>query len=399
MSAAEDIRGRNTRACIEALHRHGSLSRTALRQVTGLSRATVASILDELEHRGLIVAQDGADAPRSRGRPPELLRLHPRTGVALGISLERENLQVALVDLSLTVLARRSLEFEVDPPVDRLIEIAAELAEDALADETTGRGELIGVGVGVPRPVDPTTGGVQTWLRSDGKGLTPDRWGGHDIEAAVAGRLGVPVTIDNDANVAGLAEATTGAGRDRNLVIYIRASWGIGGAILRNGQVYRGRAGYVGELAHIITREDGRLCPCGRRGCLGEYASGFVLRELMEPALGAQPSLRDIVDLAAAGDIGARRALTDAGREIGTAIAGTCLALNPDAVIVGGELGGPRSPLLDGIHDALERRVLPHCARAATVVPSRLGAGAGALGAAGLVVRSPLAAAHLASHV
>jgi predicted NBD/HSP70 family sugar kinase len=140
------------------------------------------------------------------------------------------------------------------------------------------------------------------------------------------------------------------------------------------------------------------VCGCGRRGCLGTFASGHVLRELLAPVHGPSVGLDDIVRWAESGDTGSRRLLADAGRDIGAALAGVCLALNPDAVIVGGELGGTET-LLDGVREGLRTRVLPLTAETTAVVPAQLAKQAGALGGASLVVRSSDALEHVAARL
>jgi predicted NBD/HSP70 family sugar kinase len=392
MSATEEVRDRTTRTLVEALREHRSLSRAELGLATGLSRTTVASIVEDLSARGLVLEQaDNGGERRSRGRPPTMVRLHPSAGVALGISIERESLQVALIDLALTVLAHRTAEFELDTPAERLIELAIDLADRTLADPSVPHGRLIGATVGLPGPIAPETREVDERMLAN--------WAHRDVSEALSSHLGVPVATENDANLEGLAEAALGAGVGYRTVIYVKSSWGIGGAIINDGRVYRGRHGLAGEFAHIKVRDDGPLCRCGRRGCLGKLAAGHILRDLLAPAHGGPPTLREIVKLASSGDIGAARALTDSGLAIGNAIAGICLALNPDAVVAGGELGVPGSPMVDGLRQALERRALPAAVRAISVLPAGLGSNAGALGGASLVVRSAGAATHLADQL
>lgn len=392
MSATEEVRDRTTRTLVEALREHRSLSRAELGLATGLSRTTVASIVDDLGARGLVLEQaDAGGERRTRGRPPTMVRLHPSAGVALGVSIERESLQVALVDLALAVLAHRTAEFELDTPAEALIELAIELADQTLADPSVPRGRLIGATVALPSPIAPQG--------RDADERMPANWAYRDVAGTLSAHLGVPVSVENDANLEALAEAALGAGAGFSTIVYVKSSWGIGGAIIRGGRVYRGRDGRAGEFAHIKVRDDGPVCRCGRRGCLGKLAAGHVLRELLASAHGRPPTLREIVTLASTGDTGAARALTDSGLAIGSAIAGTCLALNPDAVVVGGELGAPGSSLVDGLRHALERRALPAAVRAISVLPAALGSDAGALGGASLVVRSPDTAAHLADQL
>ncbi|MDA0161613.1 ROK family protein [Solirubrobacter ginsenosidimutans] len=391
MSAPDDLRARGLRAAVDALRRDGNLTRSELARRTGVSRPTIASIIEELDRRGLVVEyQDSTTARRAPGRPATLIRLHPSAGTALGISVEREELRVALVDLSLTVLADRSAQFALDTPAETLLELILDLAGEALADGPAERGALIGVGVGLPSPIDLETGDVDARILAS--------WSGRPVRETLAERLGTRVMIENDANLEGLGELTLGAGRGMSGAVYVKVSWGIGGAILLGGELYRGAGGFAGEFAHIQVVEDGDACGCGRRGCLGTVASGHVLRELLEPAHGAPVSLQDIVRLAAAHDTGTLRVLKDSGRAIGSTLAGVCLALNPDAVIAGGELGGTE-PFLEGLREGLHDHVLPLTAETTAVVPAQLGKHAGALGGAGLIVRSREALEHVVARL
>ena len=152
----------------------------------------------------------------------------------------------------------------------------------------------------------------------------------------------------------------------------VKVSWGIGGAIVLNGRLRRGSTGFAGEFAHIQVRDDGPRCRCGQHGCLGNSTSGHVLLEAIEALHGTHVDLEDMVALAASGDAGVRRVLADAGREIGTVLASLCNVLNPEAVLVGGELGRAGSPLLDGVREGIDRGALPGAA-AVTVLPCSAG--------------------------
>ena len=158
MSTPEDLRARNVATLVAALRHHGSLSRAALARVTGLSRATVVSIVDDLDRRGFTVEgpDDAGDGQRGRGRPAGLVRLHPSAGVALGIFVGREDMRVALTDLSLTVMAHRHARFEIDTPAEVLLDLAADLGDAVLGEAGVPRANLIGAGWAcrVPRPRD-----------------------------------------------------------------------------------------------------------------------------------------------------------------------------------------------------------------------------------------------------
>jgi predicted NBD/HSP70 family sugar kinase len=381
VSTAEHLRVRNVATLLEALRHHGTISRGDLARATGLSRTTVVSIVDELDRRGFIVERpdDAGDGERGRGRPAVQIRLHPSAGVALGISVARQDVRVVLTDLSLTVLSHRRARFELDTPAEALLDLAAELADAALAEAAVPRRDLIGAGLGLPSPIDPETGAVDPSIL--------ESWANRPVRDDLSSRLGTRVAIENDANLEALAELAMGAAKGLRDVVYVKVSWGVGGAIVLNGRLRRGASGFAGELAHIQVRDDGPLCRCGQHGCLGNVASGHTMLAALEALHGTHLDLDDLVDLAITGDAGVCRVLADGGREIGSVLASLCNVLDPEAVIVGGELGGAGSPLLDGVREGIDRGAL--AAGAATkVLPAALRELGGPLGAAGLVVRS-----------
>ncbi len=389
MSTPEDLRGRNVEVLVDALRHHGRASRSDLARATGLSRSTVVSIVDELDRRGLIVESEAEGEPRGRGRPATLVRLHAAAGVALGVFAGRDDMRVVLTDLSLTVLARRHVRFEVGTPAERLVDVADELAGALLDEAAVPRKDLVGVGVGLSSPIDPATGTADPVLLAS--------WAERPVREIFAQRLGAPAAVENDANLEALAELALGAGRGLRHYIYVKASWGIGAGIILSGRLRRGSTGYAGELVHTPLRDEGPVCGCGNRGCVNSLASGHRLVEGLETVHGAHLDLADIVRLAGDGDGGARRVLADAGRVIGEALAPVCNALNPEAAIVGGELAPPGSPLIAGVAEAIERFALPAAAEAMAVRPADLQEIGGALGAASMVVRSDEAARRVAA--
>lgn len=381
MSTPEHLRTRNVATLVSALRHHGSVSRGELVRVTGLSRTTVVSIIDELDRRGFIVErhEPAGERQRGRGRPAALIRLHPSAGVALGILVGREDVRVTITDLSLTVLAHRHARFELDTPAETLLDLTFELVDAALHDAGLTPSDLIGAGLGLPSPIDPDTGAVDPSILNN--------WANRPVREIISTRLGTHVAIENDANLEALAEVAMGAARGLNDVIYVKVSWGIGGAVLLGGRLRRGNSGSAGELAHVQVRDDGPLCRCGRRGCLGNFASGHTMVDAIEALHGAHLDLDDVARLAAAGDAGVCRVLADAGREIGLVLASLCSVLNPAAVIVGGELASTGSPLLSGMREGIERGALPASA-SVRILPAALRELGGALGAASLVARA-----------
>jgi glucokinase len=228
-------------------------------------------------------------------------------------------------------------------------------------------------------------------------------WRGEPVRARLAARWGVPVVLDNDANCAAHAEATYGAARGAATVVAVTLGTGIGGALLLDGRLLRGRNGMAGEFGHMQVVPDGAPCECGRRGCWEQYSSGNALVRFARARLGHEPSmLTDACDgdpdritgpmvtaAAADGDLVARQAFASVGEWLGLGLANLVAAFDPELVVVGGGVSAAGDRLLDPARTALEHalvgvghRVVP------PVLPARLGPEAGAVGAADLARRA-----------
>jgi len=203
------------------------------------------------------------------------------------------------------------------------------------------------------------------------------------------------VEIENDANLGAAAELTWGAGRDCLNFAYIKAATGIGAGIVIDGRLLRGATGTAGEIGHTTLDERGILCYCGNRGCLETVASGPAIVELVGPINGAMPSLARIIELAGQGDIRCRRAIADAGREIGVAVAGLCNLINPERVIVGGLLSRAGDVLLRAMRESIRRHAVQAAAEIVDVRAAMFVERAELLGAVALPLLSVSASENL----
>jgi predicted NBD/HSP70 family sugar kinase len=361
---------------VDALRRAGTASRTDLARLTGLSRTTVASLVSDLQERGLIVEQ--TSEPAGRGRPPVLLRLDAAAGSALGIDFGHRHVRVAVADLASTVLAERFLELDVDEAPEESLDAAAELAAEALGEAGVDRARVIGAGVALAAPIDSHKGVM-------GSTVLPG-WAGVQAGEELSRRLEIPVELDNDANLGALAEVSFGSGRGLDDVVYVMMSAGIGSGLVLGGRLYHGASGLAGELGHIQVLPEGAVCRCGSRGCLETVAATGPLLSLLRPTHGADLTLHGLLELVADGDLPARRVVADAGRAVGRAMADLCNYLNPAAIVVGGDLSPAGEPLLDGIREAIDRYALPGAAAAVEVRAGVLAERAEVLGALALVI-------------
>ena len=373
------LRELNRLRVVDALRRSGTASRSELASLTGLSRTTVASLVADLQSRGLIVEQsDGRVGPAGRGRPPAILRLDASAGAALGVDFGHAHVRVAVADLSSTVLAERFVELEVDDDAATALDTAARLATEVLAEAGIERSRVIGAGMAVSGPIDRHTGTIASTVIP--------AWAGIKAGEELTRRLEVPVELDNDANLGALAEVSFGAGRGLADVVYAMVSSGVGAGLVLNGRLHHGATGIAGELGHVRVRDDGAVCRCGNRGCLETIASTGALLALLRPAHGPDLTLRGMLELVAGGDIAARRLVADAGRAVGRALADLCNHLNPAAIIVGGDLSAAGEPLLEGVREAVDRYALPGAAQAVEVKAGVLGERAEVLGALAVVI-------------
>ena len=219
VGSLEALRELNRLRVVDALRRRGSASRSDLARHTGLSRTTVATLVTDLQARGLVVdipADSTQPEQTGRGRPPTLLRLDLSVGAALGLDFGHTHMRVALGDLASTVLAERRLELEIDHASTAAFDAAVALIDDVLNEAGVPRDDVIGVGMGLSGPIE-LSGRVGRTV------ILPD-WVGKNAARELSMRLGLHVEADNDANLGALAEVTSGAARGLTDVVYVMVS-------------------------------------------------------------------------------------------------------------------------------------------------------------------------------
>ena len=368
------LREANRARVLSAVKRFGSLTQVEVAGATGLSPATVSNIVRELVGAGILKR-----SPTSRsGRRAQQVSLARTLGVAAGIHVGHRHLRIVLADLSHTVLAETRLPLAADHRADVELDRAALLISDQLESIGATHDELLTVGLGLPAPIDTRTGQVSA------PGVLPG-WAGVPIADRLSARLGRPVHVDNDANLGALAEFRYGAARGCDHAAYISVSHGVGAGLVVDGRLFRGRAGTAGEIGHVTIDEDGPVCRCGNRGCLETFVRAPVLLEMLRASHGPL-TLKDVIVRARSGDAGCRRVVADAGRHIGVAAASLCNLLNPERLVIGGELAGAGPILLDPIRDVVERLAIPTAAGTVTIVQGELADRAEMMGALALAL-------------
>jgi len=378
--AAPTARERNALRVLEYLFREGPARRVDVIRATGLSRATVSKLIGELQTQELVAEQRAALAVAGRsGRPPTLLTLNPQIGAFGGVDFGHNSIRVAIADIAGTLLAEDRLDLDVDNAAELAIAAAVERLPALLSQAGLPRQRLLGVGAAISAPV-----------RRDGAslvaaGILPG-WSAVSPQRELRRRLGVPVHVGNDANLGALAEVRTGAAQGASDVVYVMLSSGVGGGLVLNGSLFTGHGGLTGELGHVQVDPDGALCRCGNRGCLETVAGAQALLARARPALGKTGGLAEAVQRAHAGDELCRRVFREAGVAAGRVAGGICNVVNPELVIVGGDLIVAGELLVDAVREGLEQTSIPAVRADVAVVAATLGDRAELLGAIGLAI-------------
>ncbi|GAA1735991.1 ROK family protein [Luedemannella helvata] len=366
------------------------LSRADVAAATGLTRATVSTLVDDLVAGGLLCELD--PVPRAGvGRPATGLALSPRGPCGLGLEINVDYLAACVTDLSGTV--RHQIIRHVDQrdrPAPDALAAVAELAADAAQVAVAEHLPIAGAALAVPGLVRQ---------HGDGGGTVhvAPNLGWRDVD--VPAKLGeLPLRVENEANLAALGELQAGEPDPEASpsFIYVSGEIGIGSGIVLDGQLYRGAHGWGGEFGHLTIDANGPRCHCGARGCLEQYAGqDAILRAagvpLTDPAGAGPAGLDRIQRLAQSGDPAMLGALRAAGTALGIALAAAVNLLDVDAVVLGGSFA-PLAPwLVTPVEEELATRVITAGWSRVAVRPSALGPEATVVGAARSVIRDVLA--------
>ncbi|MFN8110428.1 MAG: ROK family protein [Thermoleophilia bacterium] len=372
----------SNRARVVAALRDGSASRAEIARRTGLSRSTVGTVVADLLATG--AASEGPQHAPGRGgagRPSVPISLKPAAGMALGIDLSHDGVRVVLSDLG-----HRALDewWEETPNADatdpdEVLAMAADVVRARLAVLGMSAADVAGAACAVPSPIDPHTGVL-------GNESCIPCLAHVDVGSRLTALLGIAVAAENDANLCALAEHRWGVAPGYRNVVYAKFSRGIGAGLLLDGILYRGRHGSAGELGHTPVIPEGPLCRCGNRGCLEVLAGTEAVLDLVANHYSGPPTIQSVVTAANAGDTVCRRAFRDVGTLVGTALAAATNLLNPDIIVIGGELVDAWPLMEASVREALDRAAIHRSAADVVISPSTLGRRGEAMGAVSLAV-------------
>jgi glucokinase len=311
--------------------------------------------------------------------------LSPRE--TIGVDLGGTKMAVGVVD-SEQHIHYEGKESSIGLSEDKLVEDLGRELEEA----KQARPDVLAAGLGIPATIDHQRGVAIQAVNLEISDVP--------LRDLMTEQIGLPVFLDNDANVAALAEHLYGAGRGAQNVVLLTIGTGIGGGLILGGEVYRGFTGGAAELGHIVIQEDGLPCQgnCPNHGCVETYASGTAIAREGKAAAEREPDSalgralaegpilgRTVTELAAKGDPASVEIVADAGRHLGVALASLANIFDPDVIVIGGGVSAAGELLIGPAREELRARALDPMNRA-PVKLAELGPGAGMIGAAAMAL-------------
>ncbi|MEW1958673.1 ROK family transcriptional regulator [Kineococcus sp. NPDC059986] len=352
-------------------------TRTALAEALGLSRSTTTQRLEPLLACGLVREED--DLVASGGRPSRSLGLNPRAGLVVSVDIGEERTRVAVTDLETTVLGESVLALRLDDGPEPLLDRISEAARQVLHEDGLDDAPVVGIGLGVPAPVDSAAGKVTGWSIMSG-------WDGFDVRDHLRRAWGVPVVVDNDVNVQTVAEHHRFWPHVSHL-FYVKIGTGVGSGMVVDGAVNRGAQGGAGDIGHAHVGGYGDpQCRCGNLGCLESLVGGWALaRDLRDARRPDMHDARDVARQVTLGEVQAVTRLRAAGRILGEAVAFATSLLNPEVIVLGGLLSVSGDHLMAGVRETVYQRSHPLATRHLRIVPTGFRSRSGTVGASYLV--------------
>lgn len=349
-SSVSSQRAANRARVVRALRERGAQSRRELAGI-GLSRSTVKNVVEELIDDGTVAEYAETNPPRGTGRPPKLVGLHRGLGVAVGVEVANGVVRAAVCNTAQELLLNERVPMDDRTPPEATLLTAGTLIDHMLDRLGLSRREVLGVGIAVPGPIQRSTG-------LNGRATTLKPWVNVNPHTAAAHVLRMPLVVGNDANFAALAELIWGAARGLRDVAYVYTASGIGVGFILNGALYVGANGTAGELGHTTIDENGEVCACGGRGCLNTLANADSITQKLKRSHRDQLSIAEVIKMAQLGDVGCRRVIADAGRHIGLAAANMYNLLDPELIVLGGNLAPADEILLGPLRESMARRAI-----------------------------------------
>ena len=358
------VREINLSIILNALRDHSPISRASLAAVTGLNKTTVSSLVQQLTD-ARFVSQVGVDKTEDTGRPGILLELNPGAGCIIGAEIGVDFVSVIITNFAIETIWRHYESTNLRDGQASILKTTLDTIRKGIRKTKDQCGKILGLGLGVPGLVDVSSGQLL---------FAPNlRWQDVPLRKMLEREFDFPIYVDNEANMAALAESYFGVARGSRSVLYVSAGVGLGGGIVLDGRILPGAAGFTGEVGHMTIDPQGQQCNCGNKGCWETLVSQGALFDRVRKAIaggktsklteytgGDLDSLTVPLVARAAGekDQVALDALNETGVYLGIGLANLVNALNPEIVVFGGILSVASEFLVPVIKRIISERAL-----------------------------------------
>ncbi|MDJ0315397.1 ROK family transcriptional regulator [Arthrobacter sp. H35-D1] len=378
--ALKGLRATNTRQVLELLLNEGPVHRAELARRMKTSRTTITNIINELLERNVVLNLKPEHKTIRRGH--ELVSINPAAGFSLGIDFTLDKVAISASDLAGSTVGEAILTVDTAATAESRVVAAASALRGLLDEKAIEDSKIVGVGVGVPGQIDRRTDMV-------GGSLPGQPWSMLDVRSVFARHLPFQFFVENNSRLEGFAEKQWGAGQHSDNMLYVSFSSGVGMALFSEGELYRGSIGAAGEIGHMSTDINGATCPCGNRGCLVLRTGTAHVLALLRPALGEAAAWDDVLRETANGNPECLTVLAEIGDLTGRFLAGISNLLDPELMVIGGELAQTGEPFLGPLTAALKSHSLPLTSSHVSVAQAALppGAATGARGGAALAIK------------
>jgi len=348
----------NRQRLLEAVRSSGPISRADLAKATRLSPPTVSALVEDLLHEAGLMREVGVGSSKG-GRPPILLQFNGEFGYLVGVDVGSRTLRVALADLQGQVLARHQVPTG-SAGGSAIIDQIGAIVDELFAITRCDRSKLYAVGVGAPGMTNVQTGRVIRAVNLPG-------WVDLPLRDLVQARLGAPVRVDNDANMAALGERWQGAARRVNDFVFLALGAGVGAGVVVGGRLHRGHHWYAGEISHMNLDFREWQSDFGDRGYLESHVGAAAIpewqhaRPLVDPFEGIHQdraaAVATIIEAARAGDARAAAVIDQLAVYLGTAVSNIVAVLDPALIVLGGGLSHAGDLLIEPLRRVVSRIV------------------------------------------
>ena len=382
-SAVESKKIKNKRNILKHLYFEDKKSIAELSEALFISIPTLTAHLEELLEEKWLTGEE-MDT-KKQGRNPTIYSMNPDHKHNLVIDITTRSTKAVLLNFRNEVISEKVYELGVTNDQSFRTQLL-EIIDGAIESFGFLDKEIVAVGLTLPGLINKLTGTNQTYL-----GLNSENT---SLSQVISAKWGVPVYVLNDSKATVFGESLFGVGRDQNHLLSINVDWGVGLAVVLNGQIFNGASGFAGELGHVQVNPDGELCGCGKIGCLDTVASASALLTRVKRGLSQgevsslarfkddvdQLTLEDVIDAAAKGDGFAIDILYNIGIELGKGLSVAVHLFNPRLIVIDGVLSKAGNLIVNPVEFAINKYCLPDFKENLTIQVTEIGDSAKLLG-------------------